>query len=84
MAVSRPKHKNGTTVLLDAFHVLDVRANLQHFFDISLIYFVNLALNCTRQLPVVILPRIPFTRVTPRDSSIHTLSKELHIRLYHF
>ncbi|KAI0902769.1 hypothetical protein F4823DRAFT_629926 [Ustulina deusta] len=50
-------------VVLDAFHVLAIEANLQHFFNLSLIY-------C---LPVVILPHIPFTRVTPRNGSIHAL-----------
>ncbi|KAI3343730.1 hypothetical protein F4824DRAFT_440885 [Ustulina deusta] len=60
-------------VVLDAFHVLAIEANLQHFFNLSLIYCVNLALHCIYQLPVVILPHIPFTRVTPRDGSIHAL-----------
>ncbi|KAI1317051.1 hypothetical protein F5Y16DRAFT_392942 [Xylariaceae sp. FL0255] len=57
-------------IVLDAFHVLDVEANLQHFFNLSLVYCVNLALHCIYQPPVVILPHIPFTRVTPHDGSV--------------
>ncbi|KAJ3556264.1 hypothetical protein NPX13_g10173 [Xylaria arbuscula] len=57
-------------VVLDAFHVLAIEANLQHFFDLSLVYCVNLALHCIYQLPVVILPHIPFIQATPRDGSI--------------
>ncbi|KAI1145609.1 hypothetical protein F4825DRAFT_238187 [Nemania diffusa] len=57
-------------VVLDAFHVLAIEANLQHFFDLSLVYCVNLALHCICQPPIVVLPHIPFTQATPRDGSI--------------
>ncbi|TGJ83971.1 hypothetical protein E0Z10_g4799 [Xylaria hypoxylon] len=57
-------------VVLDAFYVLAIEANLQHFFDLSLVYCVNLALHCIWQPPIVILPHIPFTQATPRDGSI--------------
>ncbi|XXH01469.1 hypothetical protein Hte_007829 [Hypoxylon texense] len=46
-------------VLLDAFPVLDVEANLQHFFQPF------------ARSSVVILPHVPFTRVTPQDGSSH-------------
>ncbi|KAI1419157.1 hypothetical protein F5Y12DRAFT_295221 [Xylaria sp. FL1777] len=63
LAVTKP-------VVLDAFHVLAIEANLQHFFDLSLIYCVNLALHYIHQDPIAILPHIPFTRTTALDGSI--------------
>ncbi|KAI1360695.1 hypothetical protein F5Y08DRAFT_316748, partial [Xylaria arbuscula] len=57
-------------VILDAFHVLAVEANLEHFLNQSLIYCVNLALHSIYKPPVTIIPHIPFIHVTTRDNSI--------------
>ncbi|KAI0183470.1 hypothetical protein EV127DRAFT_487073 [Xylaria flabelliformis] len=51
-------------------YVLAIEANLQHFFDLSLVYYINLALHYIWQPPIVILPHIPFTQATPRNGSI--------------
>ncbi|KAI1270054.1 hypothetical protein F5Y18DRAFT_434472 [Xylariaceae sp. FL1019] len=63
----RPLHDDFATakpVILDAFRVLAVEANLQHFLDHSLIYGVNIALRSIYRHPVTILPHIPFTHLT--------------------
>ncbi|KAI3331271.1 hypothetical protein F4824DRAFT_298523 [Ustulina deusta] len=57
-------------VVLDAFRVLAVEANLQHFLNQSLIYCVNLALHSIYKPHITIVPHIPFAQVTPRDNSV--------------
>ncbi|KAI0154237.1 hypothetical protein GGR57DRAFT_467629 [Xylariaceae sp. FL1272] len=66
----RPLHDDfaaAKPVLLDAFRVLAVEANLQHFLDHSLMYGVNTALRSSHKHPVTILPHIPFTHFTSHD-----------------
>ncbi|RYO76970.1 hypothetical protein DL763_010101 [Monosporascus cannonballus] len=57
-------------IVLDAFCVLSVEANLEHFLNQSLIHCVNIALHNIYQPPITIIPHVPFTAATLRDNTI--------------
>ncbi|KAI6082434.1 hypothetical protein F4821DRAFT_214971 [Hypoxylon rubiginosum] len=57
-------------VILNAFNVLSVEANLEHFLNQSLIYCVNIALHSICRPPITIIPHVPFTAATLRDNAI--------------
>ena len=47
-------------VVLDVFYMLTIKANLKHFFNQSLIYYVNLALYSIYKPLITIIPYILF------------------------
>ncbi|KAI1194652.1 hypothetical protein F5X97DRAFT_272989 [Nemania serpens] len=59
-------------IIFDAFRVLSVEANLEHFLNQSLVYCVNVALHHLYKPPITIIPHVPFTAPSLREGSIRS------------
>ncbi|KAI1404495.1 hypothetical protein F4819DRAFT_447788 [Hypoxylon fuscum] len=59
-------------ITLDAFRVLSSEASLEHFFNHSLIYYINIALHSMYKPPITIVPHVPFRAATLRDDTLRS------------
>ncbi|KAI1330258.1 hypothetical protein F5Y16DRAFT_396551 [Xylariaceae sp. FL0255] len=59
-------------VIFNAFRVLSVEANLEHFLNQSLVYCVNVVLHQLYRPPITIVPHVPFTAPSLREGTVRS------------
>ncbi|KAI1359703.1 hypothetical protein F5Y08DRAFT_319010 [Xylaria arbuscula] len=72
LALDRDHRLDEPIIIFDAFRVLSVEANLEHFLNQSLVYHVNVALHHLYKPPITIIPHVPFTAPALREGSIRS------------